>query len=94
MLKAAIASGGWIPLRSLDNAFSSSSTATVELAYQQAHSLSSYLLEKKGYRRVKLLLERLGRDTPLELALRDSCNLSTVQLETNWKAWLSSQFAD
>ena len=93
LLQMAAATDKLIPLDDLDYAFQSSDTGAVVLGYQQSRSLASYLTKNHGYRRVRNLLELLGKDTPLEIALRRSCNVSLTQLEAKWKEWLPRDLA-
>lgn len=88
LLQVATATGNLIPLGRLDSAFDSPDTSAVALGYQQSRSLASYLVKTVGYRRVRKLLDSLGQDTPVEIAMRRSCNRSLTQLEAEWKEWL------
>lgn len=91
VLRAARENGELLSLYALNEAFESSSTSTIRIAYAQSRSLSAFLLAKQGYPRLKRLLERCGTDVPFEIALRETCHLTTASLETRWKSWLSQQ---
>lgn len=92
LLKNAAKFNRLIPLEQLDLAFSSRDTTVVTLGYQQSHSLASYMVAELGYKRVKRLLEELGQEAPLEVALRKTCSLSIAELDTKWRIWfLGSQ---
>ena len=77
-----------VPLESLSEAFQSGNTRVVKLAYEQAHSIASFLVEKYGYRRIRTLMNQLSREVPVEIAAREAFGVPLAKLETDWKRWL------
>ena len=83
--------GELVPLEGLSDAFQSNSTREVKLAYEQAHSIATYLVEKYGYRRIRTLMNQLGREVPLEIASREALGVPLARIETGWKQRLAAK---
>lgn len=78
-----------IPLAELSQAFDWNATADrVNLAYQQAHSLVGYLIERYGWWKIKQLLADFKADKPLEQVLKERLYLTVPQLERHWLEYL------
>ena len=89
VLNAAAKNGQLVPLDLLSVAFRSEDTIVVSLAYEQSHSLAKYMVKKYGYRRIRKLMNELGNELPLELAMRKTFNVSMEKFESQWKASLA-----
>jgi len=75
----------------LDDALTSPDAMTASLGYQQSYSIAKFLTEKYGYRRVRRLLEEMGKEKSFEAALEKTCGISENELETKWRDWLPTQ---
>ncbi len=91
LLRAAAKRKHLLRIFQLDDALTSQNAATASLGYQQSHSIAEFLTEKYGYRRVKRLLEEMGKEKSFEAALKKTCSISANELETKWQSWLPAR---
>ncbi|HEX9781042.1 MAG TPA: tetratricopeptide repeat protein [bacterium] len=91
LLGAAMAQERLIPWAELERRLTGARTGEeAALAYQQAHSVVSYLAGRFGFWRMRRLLERLADGADIEDALRQELHSSPERLERAWRAWLPS----
>lgn len=88
-LAAALAADRLIPWAELDLRFrADQAVEEVVLAYQQAHSMARYLIERYGFWRIRRVLKALSEGASGDQALQDEFKLKVSQLETRWRLWL------
>lgn len=89
-LRRAASQGRLLPWPQLFSAGFSGGMSTEEasLAYEQAHSIVRYLVDRYGFWRVKRLLQALKKGTPSDEALAAEFHLKLNRLEENWLEWL------
>ncbi|MFW6050216.1 MAG: peptidase MA family metallohydrolase [Myxococcota bacterium] len=81
-----------LPLRELDRRFPHH-PREVSVAYAQATSLVSYLLEEADdHARLARLVRRLRAGESFEAALADAYGLSLEALEHEWRGWIGHRF--
>ena len=64
------------------------STAEASLAYEQAHSIVRYLVERYSFWRIKRLLQAVKQGSPSDQVLASEFHLKLPRLEEYWKTWL------
>ncbi len=81
--------GRLVPWQDLSSYFSVNlPMETVGLAYEQAHSIVSYLVDKYGFWRMRRLLKTLNEGQLFEAAFQAEYRLPIAKLEKAWLAWL------
>lgn len=94
LLREAAAQARLLPWQALSTPFSASATTMqAGLAYEQAHNIVRYLVERHSFWRIKRLLKAVGEGTPFEQALQAEYRLKLPRLEENWRAWLKELLA-
>ncbi|MBI4322720.1 MAG: hypothetical protein HY596_00410 [Candidatus Omnitrophica bacterium] len=90
MLRHAASAQRLIPWTQLFSAQFTGSMSPQEaaLAYEQAHSLVRYLVERYGFWRIKRLLQAVKQGTPSDQAVASEFHLKLPRLEEYWKTWL------
>ncbi len=73
----------------LDALFMSQMRDQVELAYQQAHSVVQYLVQRYGFWRIRRILKELASGKRLEEIIPRECHVKIASLEQSWRRWLS-----
>ena len=94
ILPIAAESDNLVPLDMLNSAFQANDTAVVGLAYEQARSVTQFIVDKYGYRRLKRVLNHLNDGKPIEIALREGLNVRMGQLDVAWREALPKQMAN
>ncbi|MBI5445129.1 MAG: hypothetical protein HY900_28455 [Deltaproteobacteria bacterium] len=79
--------GRLVPWKSLDGRFRSASAGAAAQAYDEAHSVVAYLAETYGFWRMPKLLKALASGADFAAAVGQHFQLSSDQLERNWRAW-------
>ncbi|MEA1927836.1 MAG: peptidase MA family metallohydrolase, partial [Candidatus Auribacterota bacterium] len=75
-----------IPLAQLDRAFGfNQSRDRVRLAYAQAYSLTSYLIDKYGFWRINVILKALKKGRGWKEVFQDEFLLPVRELENEWR---------
>lgn len=94
LLQQAVKTNHLIPWASLSGSFTAaSSTQQAALAYEQAHSIVAYLVERYSFWKIKRLLQEVTNGQPLEGALTAVYRLKPARLEENWRAWLQEKLS-
>ncbi len=92
LLSTASAGDQLIPWDQLDQQFSFELSAeAVGLAYQQAYSIVSYLVERHGFWRIRRLLKAVSERRPMLDVLAAEFQISPARLERSWREWLPNQ---
>lgn len=90
-LAGAAAAEKLIPWAEIDERFrATEAVEDVSLAYQQAHSIARYLIERYGFWRIRRVMKALAEGASTEQALQDEFKLNITQLEARWRQWLPS----
>ena len=93
-LRQALGQGRLLSWQALSASFSASATTTqAGLAYEQAHHIVRYLVERYRFWRIKRLLKAVKEGTPFEQALQAEFRVKPARLEEDWRAWLQEQLA-
>lgn len=93
-LRQALAQGRLLSWQALSASFSASATTMqAGLAYEQAHNIVRYLVERYRFWRIKRLLKAVKEGTPFEEALQREFRLNAARLEEQWRTWLQEQLA-
>jgi hypothetical protein len=88
-LASASAANQLVPWSQLNQQFAADLPVDqVALAYQQAHSIVHYVVERYGFWRIRRILKAVSSGLPLERVLADELHLKLPQLEQNWRTWL------
>lgn len=88
-LRQALAQGRLLSWEALSASFSASATTTqAGLAYEQAHNIVRYLVERYRFWRIKRLLKAVKEGAPFEQALQQEFRLKPARLEEEWRTWL------
>lgn len=88
-LASALAADRLIPWAELDTRFGAGQAVEeVVLAYQQAHSMARYLIDRYGFWRIRRVLKALSEGASSDQALQDEFKVNVRQLETRWRQWL------
>ncbi len=94
LLRQAVAARRLIPWAELSDHFSTALPAQeVALAYEQAHSIVRYLVERYGFWRIRRLLKAVAVGTPLDTTFTQELHIKPPRLEADWRAWLDETLA-
>ena len=78
-----------IPWQELSGHFSPTAPVQeVAAAYEQAYSISVYLVKRCGFWRVRRLLKAIGDGQSWETALADTLHMKLAKIEADWRNWL------
>ncbi len=80
-----------IPLQQIDAMFAFEQFQA-HLAYQQAFSAISYLVETYGHTALSALLQSVRRERNFERAFQKTFAVSTQRFEQDWRAWLEKKY--
>lgn len=85
VLESAVKKGGIILLKELDAVFSNPADEfQLELAYEEAYTLASYLIKRYSRYKIRKLLNRLGNGETIDSALKNELNLTMAEFEKRW----------
>ncbi len=94
LLQAAVQHETLIPWAELSDHFSTGLSAQeVAFAYEESHSIVSYLAARFGFWKMRQLLKAIDAGTPLDEALTSTYRNPVTRLEKQWRAWLDEQLA-
>ena len=90
LLRQALAAKQVLPWAALSDQFAAGKPAsTVGLAYEQAHSIVRYLIERYSFWRIKRILKAVGSgETSFDEAFQAHYRLKPARLEEQWWEWL------
>jgi len=88
-LRPALAAGALLPWDALTSQFSTAaSQVEVSLAYEQAHSIVHYLIERYGFWRIRQLLKAFANGSPPETVMPAQLHVKWPKLQEQWETWL------
>ncbi|MEW6006620.1 MAG: peptidase MA family metallohydrolase, partial [bacterium] len=87
VLKDAVLENSLIPLGNLSNFME-----RPYLAYQESHSLISYIAEKYGEEALSVILRKFSANIPQEKVIKDTCGISIEKLEDRWVNALKEKY--
>jgi len=94
-LAAAFEAQRTIAWHELSEHFSSThSLDEIQLAYEQAYSITSYLAQRYTFWRLRRMLAAIVDGTPWEEAMTKEFRMSLSRLEQNWRQWLPTMLAN
>jgi hypothetical protein len=82
-----------IPLYELAGSFGDDDDR-VDLAYAEGYSAVSYMIEVYGRDQVKVLLNSYRRNETTDEAFNSAFQVSSIEFERNWKAWLQGKYSE
>lgn len=68
-LGRAIRTGGYLPLRKLENGFTSLGSSEVRLAYEESYAVVNFMVSSYGWYRVRGILTYIGEGLPVGEAI-------------------------
>ncbi|MEW6482819.1 MAG: BamA/TamA family outer membrane protein [bacterium] len=87
VLKDAVLENSLIPLSNLSDFME-----RPYLAYQESHSLISYIAERYGEEVLSVILRKFSANIPQEKVIRDTCGISIEKLEDSWVNALKEKY--
>lgn len=91
-LRARIATGTWIPLRSIARSFSGLSNEDARIAYLEAVIAADWIGRRTTQEARSLLLSRLGEGFSIDQALHESLGLDTEDLDRALREEIRAEF--
>lgn len=83
-----------LPWQELSEHFSSTRPVDeIQLAYEQAYSIVSYLAQRYTFWRMRRVLAAIADGTPWEEAMTKEFRASITRLEQDWRQWLPTMLA-
>lgn len=89
-IRSSVKKNRLIPWTRLNVQFQNPSASTAQLAYDQAHSVVSYLDARYGFWRIRNVLDALAVGEDFGSALKKEFKISPEKLEENWRRWLEA----
>lgn len=93
-LRKAVATNALVPWEQLSERFSAGRPAAeVAQAYEEAHSIARYLVERYGFWRMRRVLKAVADGADLNETLVKEFHMKLPHLQSLWRTWLDEQLA-
>jgi tetratricopeptide (TPR) repeat protein len=89
-LNQALKNGQIIPLLELDKKFAADQRQLLSLAYQEAYTTVSFLIQRYGFWHIQKLLAKIKNQEEMSEILKDVFGLSWDSLEKKWQEYLKT----
>lgn len=94
-LDKALKTGEFIPLKNMEEGFTTLGINEVRLAYEQSYALVNFMVTTYGWHRVRAILSNLGDGLPIDKAIAtglDDLGLTYEGVFDEWRAYMAREY--